>query len=634
MVHRFLCGWRTGRTASLVAGLFLVGGLLLATVPGRAGDAKDAKDAEKKDDKKDPKENVPPPPWPKAPDLVIVGKDDAEVSKIQNQVKFINDKLEEQWKAEKVVPSAYASDYEFIRRASLDIIGRIATPDEIKAYLKDPVNKRRSMLVERLLSSEDYPRHWANLWSNWLLTRSGAFGRGEYHDQMNLWLEDQFASNTPYNKMVEALLTAEGDNVKHPEVNFLLAHVGDKVVVKEKENNPDAMQLIKTDGHFQMVPITSRITKLFLGTQVQCAQCHDHPFYNNIKQKDFWGINAFLRQVDRKGTPPDPTMKMMAKPGPLELIDDTDVNEDGMVYFEKRNGVVQKTRASFLPGADDARGSLVDKDGKVLQGVERRKALAQYVTNHPMFAKEYVNRMWGVFFGKGFVNPVDDFNDQNKPSNPELLDALADSFKNEANYDQKELIRWICNSNAYNLGCTANSTNDSPEKEVLFSRMLLKSMSPEQLFESLLTATKAEAGESKEAKKDAKNKWLDNLIGNFGDDEGNEVNFNGTIVQALLMMNGGDLNAAVGRADKGTVALLMKDHGVTSAANDKPAPMIRDLFLATLNREPTPKEVATIAAKMKLAHPKQEADDLTKPERKYEDLLWALVNCNEFLLNH
>jgi hypothetical protein len=264
---------------------------------------------------------------------------------------------------------------------------------------------------------------------------------------------------------------------------------------------------------------------------------------------------------------------------------------------------VQKTRASFLPGADDARGSLVDKDGKVLQGVERRKALAEYVTNHPMFQKEYVNRMWGVFFGKGFVNPVDDFNDQNKPSNPELLDGLADSIKNYG-YDQKELIRWICNSNAYNLSCTANSTNDSPEKEVLFSRMLLKSMSPEQLFESLLTATKAEAGESKQAKKDAKDKWLDNLIGNFGDDEGNEVNFNGTIVQALLMMNGGDLNDAVSREDKGTVALLMKEHGITSTANDKPAAMVRDLFMATLNREPTQKEVATITAKMKLVRAK------------------------------
>ncbi len=537
--------------------MVLVGGLLLTAVPTHAGDAKDT-------DKKVVKETPPPPPWPRPLDLTIVGKDNAQVTQTENQVKFINDKLEAQWKAEKVVPSRYADDYEFIRRASLNVIGRIATPEEIKTFLKDPEKKRRSMLIERLLSSEDYPRHWANLWSNWMLTRSGAFGRGEYHDEMNLWLEDQFASNVPYDKIVEAVLTAQGDNVKHPEVNFLLAHVGLKVSGK---GDPD---LVRTDGHFEMTPLTSRITKLFLGTQIQCAQCHDHPFYNNIKQKDFWGVNAFLRQVDREGTPPDPTMgKRMGKPGPLTLVDDASVNVDGMVYFEKRNGVVQKTRASFLPGADDVRGGLVDKDGKVLQGLDRRKALADYVINHPMFPKEYANRMWGVFFGKGFVNPVDDFNDQNQPSNADLLNGLADSIKNYG-YDQKAMIRWICNSNAYNLSCVANSTNDSPDKDVLFSRMLLKAMSPEQLFDSLMTATKAEAGESKQGRKDAKAKWLDTLIGSFGDDEGNEVNFNGTIVQALLMMNGGDINDAISREDKGTVALLMKEHHISNGANDNP----------------------------------------------------------------
>ncbi len=246
-----------------------------------------------------------------------------------------------------------------------------------------------------------------------------------------------------------------------------------------------------------------------------------------------------------------------------------------------------------------------------------------------MFAKAYVNRMWGVFMGRGFVNPVDDFNDQNQPSMPDLLNELAVRFKNYG-YDQKELIRWICNSEAYNLSCVANSTNDSQDKEVLFSRMVLKSMSPEQLFDSLVTATKAEVGENKEAKKKAKETWLETLIGNFGDDEGNEVNFNGTVVQALLMMNGGDINEAIDRPDKGTVALAMKKHG------NRPAAVIKELFLATLNRDPTPKEVATVIAQFRFSPSryKLQVGDMAKPERKYQDLLWALVNSNEFLLNH
>ena len=340
MVQRFLRGWRTGRTASLAVGALLVGGLLLTAAPPRGADtpAKDAKAPEKKEEKKDPKAALPPPPWPKPLDLVIVGKDEQHTAQVADTVKFINEKLEETWKAEKVVPSRYADDHEFIRRATLDIIGRIATPEEIEQFLKDPEKKRRSMLIERLLASEErYPKHWANMWSNWLLSRSGAFGRGDYHDEMTLWLEDQFASNAPYDEIVTKLLTAKGKNTDNGAVNFLLAHVGEVV---PPDSNRDK------EGHFQMVPVTSRITRLFLGTQVQCAQCHDHPFYNNIKQKDFWGVNAFLRQVDRDGTPPDPANgKMMAKPGPLELEDDDNVNPDAKVYYEKRNGVVQMTKA-------------------------------------------------------------------------------------------------------------------------------------------------------------------------------------------------------------------------------------------------------------------------------------------------
>jgi hypothetical protein len=550
-----------------------------------------------------------PPAVPAKPRLTIV----ATTSDVPEMAKVINDRLEADWAKNKVTPSRYVNDYEFIRRASLDVIGRVARPDEIKAYFKDPEDKRRSLLIERLLASEDYPRHWADMWSNWLLTRSGPFGRGRYKEEMAEWLKDQFAQNKPYAEIVEKLLTAKGTNSdsNNGAVNFVLAHVGEPVPRNDRARY----------GEFDMVPLTSRVTRLFLATQVQCAQCHDHPFHNNLKQNHFWGVNAFLRQVVRK-TKAD--MRRQPLSGPLTLEDDPNANASGVVSFEKRNGVVLSTRAEFLPSGEDkdARGPRIDLGPKA---PSRREQLAHFVIEHDNFPKAIVNRMWGVFFGRGFTNPVDDFNDNNQPSNPELLNELAAKFKHYQ-YDQKRLIRWICHSNAYQLSCVANATNDKPEHEVLFSRMVMKSLSPEQLFESLMTATNAEVLDNRKDKTKKRDEWLGRLIGSFGDDEGNEVNFNGTVVQALMMMNGEDINNAISRKDKGTVALAM-------ARNRAPAGVVRDLYLAAVNRPPTPLEVDRIFSRMALGV-QHRVWDARNPAAKYEDLLWALLNSNEFLLNH
>jgi hypothetical protein len=324
--------------------------------------------------------------------------------------------------------------------------------------------------------------------------------------------------------------------------------------------------------------------------------------------------------VVREGQPPQ--MGRMMAYSKLTLKDNENAVKDSMVYYEKRNGVILTAKAEFLPAGEEKRGARLPADAN---GVRRREMLADFVIDHPQFPKAIVNRMWGVFFGRGFVNPIDDFNDQNQPSNPELLDDLSARFKHY-NYDFKKLIRWICNSNAYNLSCVANKTNDKPEQEALFSRMIMKSMSPEQLFESLMVATKAEAAESKGDKKKLKDQWLGNLISNFGDDEGNEVNFDGTVVQALLMMNGKDINEAISRKDKGAVALAIKNRTEQAA--------IQELYLTALNRLPTPREASIIVRQFRLLDPKLTATDYKYPARRYEDLFWALLNSNEFLLNH
>ncbi|MCY2937912.1 MAG: DUF1549 domain-containing protein [Planctomycetota bacterium] len=576
------------------------------TAPDGDSSEDDAKPAEGAGKKPAEKKEAPEKTAKSAPPVrivprqqTLVGKPD-EVRITQGALKIINSKLQEAWRENKVQPSHYVDDHEFARRASLDIIGRIATSEELTKYLRYPAPSRRPQIIEDLLAHEDYPKHWGTMWANWLLGRSGVFGRGTYHDGLTVWLEDQFAQNRTYDKLASDLITAKGKNTENPQVNFILAHLGEQNAQGKRDQ----------EGQFEMVPITSRITRLFLGMQLQCAQCHDHPFNNAVTQKHFWGVNTFLRQVEREGTPPAETMRAMTYPV-LTLKENTKANSEGLVYYEKRNGVILPTKATFLDSPKPTDSA----------SIARREMLANYVTGHDNFPRALVNRIWSAFMGVGFTTPIDDFNEQNTPALPELLNGVATEFK-QYGFDQKRLIRWICNSDMYHLSYSANRTNEKPEVNGLFSRMQLKSMSPEQLFESLMVATKSEATESKDSKQQLRATWLNTLVTSFGDDEGNEVNFNGTVVQALLMMNGSDINTAITRAEKGTVAVAMaRNKGV-------PARVISDLYIAALNRPPRSGEVATIVKKMTMRLKDKE------PIAPYQDLFWALLNSNEFMLNH
>ncbi|MFL5242694.1 MAG: DUF1549 domain-containing protein [Gemmataceae bacterium] len=537
-------------------------------------------------------------------------------------VKIIDEQLAKGWTENKVTPSPTCDDYEFIRRATLDIIGRIATPEEIEQFLKDAKDVRREKLVDRLLQSDEYPRYWGTVWTNWLLSRTGVFGRGPYHDWMHTWVETEFASNIPYDAFVKKLITARGKNNDTKDggaaANFILANLGENVPREE---------MGAKGGRFEAVPITSRITRLFLGVQTQCTQCHDHPF-GKEKQQQFWGVNVFLRQLDRVGQPP--MMRQMALAPALELKDNPNFNKDGKVYYEKRNGVVLETGPVFLDGSKLDLKKVNLKPAKDEQPWTRRDGLAEMILEHPNFPKAAVNRMWAHFFGKGFVNPIDDFHEQNQPSNPELLDELGAQFKHYG-YDLKTLIRAICNSKTYSMSSVTNKTNSQPAQDTLFSHMMLKSMSPEQLFESLWTATHWEVklGRSKltdkqnTEKSTLKNQWLSSLINGFGDDEGNEVNFNGTVVQALMMMNGKDINDAISRKDDGTVArAVVRSKGAFDRT-------VTDLYLVSLNRKPSQQELSKIRKAMYLT--KSGEKDIAAP---YQDVFWALLNSNEFLLNH
>ncbi|HEV3146802.1 MAG TPA: DUF1549 domain-containing protein [Gemmataceae bacterium] len=594
MSSRPFAGWKrhTLLTALLALGmLFSVAGL------GQTrDDTKKADDPKAKTDEKEKKEEPKPAEKPES--------EPAGSSTLPAPTAAINQHLSKFWADNHVQPSARVSDYVFCRRVFLDILGRIPSIDEVKKFVAEGGNKR-AKLVDRLLYDEyykdEYERNWADIWTTLLMTRAG---NKTYHEQLHDWLEGEFGKNHGWDSIVRQLLTAKGDNNDEGAVNYILAHVGENQV-KNKESE---------DGQFDAVPLTSRSTRLFLGLQIQCTQCHDHPFNPEWKQSHFWGVNAFFRQVERDGNPVMRNNQPNMPAPKLTLKDNADYNKLGIVYFETRSGVLHATTMKFLDGKKVPAGS----------STSRREFLAKFIIEHDQFGKAFVNRMWGHFFGHGLCqNPaVDDFGEHNQVVHPELLDNLAKSFK-DYKYNVKELISWICKSDAYSLSCTANNTNNKPEHEVYFSRMLLKNMTPEQLYASLITcldqpaprgaktkgpkspAQMAAAKEEKAKKRQQQLDFLGKLTKNFGDDEGNEITFHGTVVQALLLMNGKEINALLMKPDNNTVA---KAKGVD------------DLCIAALGRPATGKDRAAYGS----------GGD---PARS-QDFLWALINSPEFVLNH
>jgi Protein of unknown function (DUF1549)/Protein of unknown function (DUF1553) len=526
--------------------------------------------------------------------------------KTPEQSKFINEYFAKTWKANSLTPSAKATDHEICRRVYLDLLGRIPKPDEVKAFVSSGAN--RAALVKKLLYdkkeySEEFSRHMADAWTVWLLTRSG---NATYHEQMHLWLEEQFAKNASYKDMVRQLVTAKGKTNDNGAVNFILAHLGENIPQKQSAE----------EGNFEMVPITSRTTRLFLGLQTQCVQCHDHPFNPEWKQQAFWGVNAFYRQVSRGGNPITRQPNRMEQATVLELKDDSTVNRDGIVYYERRNGMILPTPLTFVDG----------RRAEASTGQSRRDQLAEMILTHENFPKAIINRYWGVLIGRGLNEQatVDDFGEHNKVIHPELLDKLGKDFA-YANYDLKELLTWICCSDVYGLSSkfSDNRSNAKPETDVFFSRMLLKTMSPEQLLESLWVATQGkttgEIGDSKDREK-RKNEWTRKLVTNFGDDEGNEITFNGTVVQALLLINGKEINDEIKSSD-GTIAKSMKAH------KGNFGPIINDIFMASLGRPPQTNEPAIVN---KIANKYGGKFD----QSFYGDVMWALLNSHEFILNH
>ena len=508
-------------------------------------------------------------------------------------IQFINEQIRTAWEENETVPSAAADDYEWVRRVYLDMHGHIPTSEDLLAFAHDKDAGKRSKLIDKLLSESDYVRNLSTVWANTLIGRNPPIRTSK--EGLEKFLRESFTRNRPWNDIVFDMMTAEGHFEEKGEVNFLLAQLTGNA------SNPE-----------YAVEATAKSAKIFLCMQVQCTQCHNHPF-NDWKQDQFWSFNSFLRQIERV----DHT-KYNAKTGRQDPDYSELVHRDfkGPVHFDTRAGLVQTVYPRYF-------------DREVEDGTDRRKELANLMTKEDInkqLARAMVNRTWAHFFGYGFTRPIDDMGPHNAVSHPDLMERLTAEFV-KSGYDVKQLVRWICNSESYNLTSRIGKKNekDNPANgEVpMFSHMYVKTMDVEQLYESLLIATNAHKsgqGSYEEAQKQ-RSEWLKEFLKAFGASEGEEPTmFSGTIPQALMMMNGTLTQRAISNEAGGYLRSVLEDPKLkTDQAR------VNALYLSALGRTPNGNEVALIG---KLARAS------SSPFAAYQDLYWALLNSNEFIVNH
>ena len=523
------------------------------------------------------------------------------------QIAFIDSQIEAAWADANIKPAEQAADLEWCRRVYLDLIGRIPTVDEVLQYKNDSSHNRQSVLVDRLLGEEytrEYAKHWANVWTTILIGRD-ADNQMIDRDGMRKYLQAAWDKNIPYDQFVEELLTATGDNAAREDAtlfngatNFLSGKLA--------------------DGGLQA---TAKTAQIFLGLQVQCTQCHNHPFNSGVKQNQFWELNAFFRQT-RALRRFDGGRRVAW----IELVDEDFPGQGGdpdeaEIFYELRNGLVKVAYPVFVDGTEISRSGLLPgllEDG-TKYGVNRRRELASLIRSHPLFPKAVVNRIWSYFLGYGFTIPIDDFGAHNPPTHPALLEGLAQRFA-EYSYDLKSLMRWVVLSKPYGLTSRmkAGSTADAPDsgEQPHFSRFYVRQMQPEQLYDSLLVATKADRSDAASRQ----DRWLSQFVIAFGTDEGDSsTTFNGTIPQILMLFNGDLIRAATSLDQDGFLDQVV-------VANRTNRDKINALYLAALARWPSSSELR-YANHLLLARKGQVKEAL-------QDVWWALLNSNEFILNH
>ena len=503
---------------------------------------------------------------------------------VQKLADLIDQHIEVRWDSDGVSPSPIAGDEEFLRRVSLHVAGSIPPVAQTRRFLASPSPERRREQVDDLLESPQYITNFSNFWTRVMMPESATDLQGmAQRPGFQAWLRQHLARNTHYNAMVYELLTTPlaGDR----GLNAAMQNTGPLT--------PVAFFTTKQIKPENLAAATSR---MFMGIRIECAQCHNHP-YDSWKQEQFWGYAAFFAGIERTNRNDDAIGQVK------EVFDRRELT------IPEQETVVQ---AMYLDGTQPQWRSKVSS----------RRTLADWLTTkqNPYFSKAVVNRLWGHFFGVGIVDPIDDFGGANRPSHPELLDALALDFA-EHDFDLKYLIRGITASQTYQR--SSRKTHQSQSEPQQFARMSVQGLTGEQLFDSMAVAVgHLEPFQQQQPFQFNQTGPRSEFLELFTPDNNSPTERQTSILQALAMMNGQFSSTVTSLEQSSTLA------AVAEFPSMKTPDRIEALYLAALSRRPRSDERDRLTAYVDSGGPAKNS------KLALADVFWALLNSSEFLFNH
>jgi len=490
-------------------------------------------------------------------------------------------------------PTAQRTDDEtFLRRVSLDLVGNTPSPEEVTAFALDPSADKRAKAVERLLADSRFGTNWARYWRDVIMVRRTDERSQIVGPTLEAYLTDEFNKNTPWSEIASSFITATGDVREKGETALVMAQMG------------------------QAPEIAAETARIFMGVQVQCAQCHDHPT-DRWKRKQFHELAAFFPRVDAR---PDRSGEKRT----FQVVS-RDFPQRGP---GNPNRPARDTE-HYMPDLKDpgAKGTLMQPvlfvTGQKLDAgatdEQRRDALAGWLTakKNPWFAKAFVNRIWAEMVGEGFYEPVDDMGPDRVCSAPKSLDILAMAFA-QRDYDVKWLYRTIAATEAYQR---ESRSRREPGEGAPFVANCPQPLRADQLYDVLVTALGIKEPEIPRPRGGYANPLQRGPRGEFNrtfgfDPSERRDEVASSIPQALVMMNSPVVNRAINARNAQSVL-----GQILAETNDDEA-VATELYLRCLAREPKPDELKTC-----LAHVRETGNRGTA----FEDILWALVNSTEFL---